>query len=146
VLAWYHQRLQEGMHGRLDTHAQRLDRLAQRMTRPSERVAQQRQRLVSLGFLWRQGIHNKLQQENQRHKALEADLNQKFPHVLERQVQRLARAEVALASLDPRLVLQRGYAWLTDAEGQPVTQAAQTHSGQQVRASLADGEVELQVL
>lgn len=146
LLAWYGQRLQDGTHTRLDTQAQRLDRLAQRMARPSDRVAQQQQRLVSLGFQLQQAAHTKWQLENQRHQALGADFVQKMPRLLERHAHRLARAEVALASLDPRLVLQRGYAWLSNAQGQPVTLAAHTHSGQALRASLADGEVDLQVV
>ena len=146
LLAWYDQRLQDGTHARLDTQAQRLDRLAQRMARPSDRVSQQHQRLVSVGFQLQQAVHMKLQLENQHHQALGADFGQKMPRLLERHAHRLARAEVALASLDPRLVLQRGYAWLSNAQGQPVTLAAQTHSGQALRASLADGEVDLQVV
>ena len=146
LLAWYGQRLQDGTHTRLDTQAQRLDRLAQRMARPSDRVALQQQRLVSLGFQLQQAVHTKLQLENQRHQSLGADFGQRMPRLLERHTHRLARAEVALASLDPRLVLQRGYAWLSNAQGQPVTLAAHTHSGQALRASLADGEVDLQVV
>jgi len=60
--------------------------------------------------------------------------------------ERLARAALRLELLDPRLVLQRGYAWLTDAEGQAVTRAAQTRPGQALRATLHDGAVDLQVL
>jgi exodeoxyribonuclease VII large subunit len=146
LLAWYDQRLQDGTHARLDTQAQRLDRLAQRMARPSDRVSQQHQRLMELGFRLRQCVHNQMQQQSQIHQALDANLAQKFPRALEREAHRLARAEVALASLDPRLVLQRGYAWLSNAQGLPVTLAAQTHSGQALRASLADGEVDLQVV
>ena len=48
-------------------------------------------------------------------------------------------AALRLQLLDPSLVLQRGYAWLTDTEGRAVTRAAQTHAGQLLRATLADG-------
>jgi exodeoxyribonuclease VII large subunit len=52
-----------------------------------------------------------------------------------------------LQLLDPRLVLQRGYALLTDAAtGHPITSARQLHAQQDVRAALADGEVDLRVL
>ena len=47
--------------------------------------------------------------------------------------------------LDPRLVLQRGYALLTDEAGRPITSARQTHPGQALLATLADGEVALTV-
>ena len=146
VLAWYAQRLQDGTHNRLDTQAQRLDRLAQRLARPSDRVGQQHQRLLGLGFQLRQTPEKILQQRSQYHQALGANLIQKMSRHLEREHQRLARCEAALGALDPRLVLQRGYAWLSDAEGHAVTHAAHTHPGQALRASLADGEVDLRVV
>ena len=50
-----------------------------------------------------------------------------------------------LQLLDPKLVLARGYAWLADMEGSPVTHAKATRTGQALRATLADGEVDLTV-
>lgn len=50
-----------------------------------------------------------------------------------------------LELLDPRLVLRRGYALLTDLDGAAITSAAQTRTGQALRATLADGEVDLTV-
>jgi exodeoxyribonuclease VII large subunit len=47
--------------------------------------------------------------------------------------------------LDPKLVLQRGFAWLSDAQGSAITSIGQTQAGQQVQATLADGVVDLQV-
>jgi exodeoxyribonuclease VII large subunit len=41
--------------------------------------------------------------------------------------------------------LRRGYTWLTSAEGQTITSVRQTRVGQLVRATLADGEVDLTV-
>ena len=59
---------------------------------------------------------------------------------------RSERLELRLQLLDPRLVLQRGYALLTDpASGHPITSVAQAQPGQPVRAALADGEVDLRV-
>jgi exodeoxyribonuclease VII large subunit len=52
-------------------------------------------------------------------------------------------AELRLQLLDPRLVLQRGYALLTDADRPPDHARAQTRPGQALRAALADGEVDL---
>ena len=67
-------------------------------------------------------------------------------HAVQAAATRLDRARLRLDLLDPRLVLQRGYAMLQDSDGKPVTQAAQTHVGQALRATLADGEVDLGVL
>ena len=46
----------------------------------------------------------------------------------------------------PQRVLERGYAWLQDEAGHPVTRAAQTTPGQPLAATLADGKVDLRVL
>ena len=59
--------------------------------------------------------------------------------------QALAHAARGLELLDPRVVLQRGYTWLTDAAGSTVTSVAQLPDGAAVRATLADGEADLQV-
>jgi exodeoxyribonuclease VII large subunit len=64
---------------------------------------------------------------------------------LQAQTHRVASLELRLGLLDPRLVLARGYAWLSDAQGQALTQAAQLHPGQAVQATLADGTAALQV-
>ena len=55
------------------------------------------------------------------------------------------RYRLRLGLLDPKLVLERGYAWLTDTEGHAVTRAASTRTGQALTATLADGEVDLTV-
>ena len=59
--------------------------------------------------------------------------------------ERLERAELRLALLDPRLVLQRGYAWLQDETGRPIAHALDAQPGQGVRAILVDGQLDLTV-
>lgn len=56
-----------------------------------------------------------------------------------------SRAALRLELLDLALVLQRGYAWLADTEGVPITRTAQLQPGQPVRAELSDGEAFLTV-
>jgi exodeoxyribonuclease VII large subunit len=51
-----------------------------------------------------------------------------------------------LAALDPKQVLARGYAWLDDGQGRALTSIEQLPSGAAVRAVLADGEAQMQVL
>jgi exodeoxyribonuclease VII large subunit len=48
--------------------------------------------------------------------------------------------------MDPALVLQRGYAWLEDAQGKAVTSVEELENGQQVQARLAAGLANLEVL
>ncbi|HRM54906.1 MAG TPA: exodeoxyribonuclease VII large subunit, partial [Ottowia sp.] len=78
-----------------------------------------------------------------------AHLADRLPAALARQLgaahERLERAALRLSLLDPQLVLERGYAWLEDADGRPVTRAAQTTPGQALAATLADGKVDLTV-
>jgi exonuclease VII large subunit len=64
---------------------------------------------------------------------------------LEQQHQKLDRAGLRLDLLDPKLVLQRGYAWLQDEQGSTVSQAAQARLGQALQATLADGSLGLTV-
>ena len=59
--------------------------------------------------------------------------------------ERLNRAALRLQLLDPKLVLQRGFAWLSDADGLAITAVAQTKEGQALQATLADGVVDLTV-
>jgi len=58
---------------------------------------------------------------------------------------RLERVALRMRLLDPALVLQRGYAWLTDSGGRAVVSTAQLAPGDAVKARLADGEVDLTV-
>ena len=78
-----------------------------------------------------------------------AHLADRLPSAFARQLraahERLERAALRLSLLDPQLVLERGYAWLEDADGRPVTRASQTTPGQALAATLADGKVDLTV-
>ena len=59
--------------------------------------------------------------------------------------ERLERAQARLESMDPKWVLQRGYAWLADAQGHAITSVEQARVGQRLSATLADGELNLTV-
>ncbi len=59
--------------------------------------------------------------------------------------ERLHRAALRLELLDPKLVLQRGFAWLSNDNGQAVTSVGQTSEGQALQATLSDGVVDLTV-
>ncbi len=64
---------------------------------------------------------------------------------LRRQGARLDSLQARLQALDPRKVLERGYAWLSQDDGQPITRAGQLSAGQHVQATLADGTAHLVV-
>ena len=138
-------RLQRAAHDGLDLRAQQLDRLAQRLGRPAGRLTQSQRQLQVLQGRLERLVH--LGAERQR-LALQR-LNERLPQGVARQLlasrQRLDHVGQSLALLDPALVLQRGYAWLTDDAGQAITRVAQAEPGQAVRAVLADGELGLTV-
>lgn len=69
----------------------------------------------------------------------------KSRQALERQHQQLQALALRLELLNPQHVLQRGYALLTDAQGQAVTDAAQLRPGDALQARLARGQVDVTV-
>ena len=138
-------RLQDGVQRHLDQRGQRLDQLAARLGRPSGLAVREQQRLAQLAERMRHATLLKLQQLTHNQKALEAD----FPYKLQRSLvdrhQRLERAALRLQLLDPRLVLQRGYALLSDADGRTITSVHQAPPGTALQATLADGSLDLTV-
>ncbi len=137
--------LQQAAAQRMDQHSQRLDRIANQLGRPSGLVARQQLQLSRLG----QRLSHGAQRLAQRQQTTLAQHTLRLPQALAScqatQHERLARAALRLDLLDPHRVLQRGYALLTDTEGRAITQAAQTHLGQALRADLAQGRVDLTV-
>ena len=60
---------------------------------------------------------------------------------MERRREALRRAEVALRAHEPERTLERGYALVEDADGEPVTSAAAAVAAERVRLRFADGSV-----
>lgn len=139
------QRMQRAVDRQMQSHAQRLDWAAARVSRPSHLVTRQQARLAGLAQDLRHAMRSALTHETLRVQALGAELPREVAGSLQHSRQRIERAQLRLELLDPKLVLQRGYAWLADMQGHPITRARATHPGQAVRATLADGEVDLTV-
>ena len=161
-------RLAQALSRRLDSEAQRLDIAQGRLGRPSARLAgehrqldRQAQRLGHAARLRLEREHSALTRLGERLVRSPAPLLaregerltrsiDRLPQAAERALagarDRLDRAALRLAALDPQRVLERGYAWLEDESARPVTSAAATHTGQRLRATLADGKVDLTVL
>ena len=138
-------RLQTAVERQLQAHSQRIDWAAARVSRPSHLVTRQQARLNGIAQSLRHSVRAHLRGESLKVQALSTS----FPKALERSLlgarQRTERAQLRLQLLDPKLVLARGYAWLSDMQGTPVTRAKATRTGQALRATLADGEVDLTV-
>lgn len=161
------QRLQRALQRRLDAEAQRADRLAARLGRPSGAVAAEQLRLARQAQRLQHAGAGRLQHERARLQGLAERLPRgvapplttarlRLEHLvlrlrpavqrpLDAARERLERAELRLALLDPRLVLQRGYAWLQDETGRPIAHALDAQPGQGVRAILVDGQLDLTV-
>ncbi len=138
-------RMQNGVDRQLESLNQRLDLAASRINRPSH-------------FLTRQQARLRAQAQQLKHASsmalslARADLTraeERFPKAFSVAVgdenARLENARRHLELLNPQLVLKRGYAWLSDLEGSTITSATQPVTGQALRATLVDGEVDLTV-
>jgi exodeoxyribonuclease VII large subunit len=139
------ERLRRAMRRRVDTSAQRLDQSASRLGRPLARLAGQRLRLERGAHRLQRAVQASVERQRDASVALEGNLKRALQARLQRDRQALDHAGLRMELLDPKLVLRRGYALLADAAGQPVTSAAQTHPGQRLTATLADGEVAMDV-
>jgi len=136
-------RLQGALVRRLDVAGQRLDQAASRLGRPLARMAAQQLRLGRMAHRLRYAVLGRLEQDASRFKGVQSQLRQAVFARLQQGAQVLDRSQLRLELLDPRLVLQRGYALLADEAGRPITSARETHPGQALVATLADGEVAL---
>ena len=130
---------------RMDTELQRIDGAAARLGRPSARIGAQQMRAERLAHRLRYGVSARMQLARAALPAGQAALGTALFGRMRRTGDGLERQRLRLELLNPRLVLQRGYALLTDLDGAAVTSAAQTRTGQAMRATLADGEIDLTV-
>jgi exodeoxyribonuclease VII large subunit len=138
-------RLADGVQRQIDQRHQRLDQTAARLGRPSALAARQQLQLARLAQRMRHGAQLQLQRQDQRQQTLCTKLPTTVQRQLGQRGDQLERAALRLQLLDPRLVLQRGYALLTDTEGQAVTSVRQAPPGTALRATLADGTVDVSV-
>ena len=138
--------LEDAVHRSIDLRIQRLDLFAQRLGRPSGRVHESHQRLTVLQHRLAGAVQLRQQRLGMALEQLSRQLPLARDRALSAHTQRLDRCATALGLLDPTLVLERGYAFLTDeCHGGVITSTAQVRPGQRVRARLADGSLGLTV-
>ena len=138
-------RLESAVQRQIDLRHQRLDQAAQRLGRPSGLAAREQLRLARCAQRLRHGMLLNLERLALKNKALEADFAQKTARHIALESDRLERARLRLELLNPHLVLQRGYALLTDSQGHAVTSVGQARLGDTLRATLADGVLDVTV-
>lgn len=131
---------------RLQSLAQRLDRLALRLSRPSDLIARQQRLLGLLAQRAAAAPRRRVELQAQRLAHLGERLARAEREVVLRQRSRLDALQARLQALDPHHVLARGYAWLDDGQAGAITSVASLAPGREVRAVLADGSAEMQVL
>lgn len=160
-------RLQRALRERLLTENQRLDRLQLRLTHPAARLAQARQllegfharltaaqrRTLAESRLRLDALHRRLAAARPTlagHRARLDAFAQRLPRAarqaLESPLRRLERLEDRLHALDPKAVLERGYALVSDASGQVLTSAVQLATGQAIRLEFHDGRATAKVV
>ena len=146
VLREFENRLLLAQQRMLDRQAQALDRLAARLGRLSLAVDRQQARLRVLAHGLQHGMRLQLQRQLHALERNQVQHRAAVQRALTRQHSGLEQAQLRLQALDPALVLGRGYAWLSDTQGQALTCLAQLTVGQTVRATLRDGSAELTAL
>ena len=129
----------------LDRMSQRLDWIANRLGRPSSRLKDQTARLMRMHQSLQYGFKSQVQAQKQMLSRHAEHLPRLLQQNVQLQHQRNLNMGTRLGLLDPHLVLERGYAWLTDETGRALTHASDFQANQSVTASLADGQVNLQV-
>lgn len=129
------------VHEALDTQAQRLDRATMRLVRPADLVRQQGRRLALLRHRLSAQTAQAIPRQHRHCLEVQRRLVRSVAVATAVQAQRLTSLQARLATLDPRNVLARGYAWLSDADGRAIASVDQLAIGQDVRAQLADGSV-----
>lgn len=130
----------------IDRESQRLDYLQQHLGRPSEWLHAQEVMLTRFFNRLREGLRKPIEQANNKTQLQALRLSNAIKNTHQSRKDRLQRAGIRLELLDPSLVLKRGYAWLSNSQGVPVTQVKQLEVGQLVQATLGDGEADLSVI
>lgn len=138
-------RLRKAVLRHLEQQDQGLDLIASKLGRPSELLSRMRLRLAARAQQLQYCSRHFLTPRQQDLRRLQSTLPDSVRRGLKHQQDRLERVGLGLGLLDPSLVLRRGYAWLTSQEGETLTSVRQTWPGQALRATLADGAVDLTV-
>ena len=161
------ERLSRALRRRMDDEAQRLDMAQTRLGRPSGRLTGERRLIDRQSQRLAHAARMRLERERALLTRFADRLARAPAPLLAREGERLGRAAdrlpaattraqaaarerlehaaLRLAALNPQRVLERGYAWLEDENAHPLTRAADAKPGQRLRATLADGKVDLTV-
>lgn len=133
------------VHQRLDGLAQRLDQAAVRMARPAQLLSRQGQALSLLEHRMLSACQASVRRARQQLPHLQDRMMRAVSVQQSRQAHAVQAWDARLSALNPHKVLERGFAWLTDETGQPITRAKQAHAGGKVTGVLADGLLRMNI-
>jgi exodeoxyribonuclease VII large subunit len=137
--------LQRRLHEAIDAQAQRLDRIALRLSRPSQGVHQRARWLMQLSHRLSARLPHATQPHHAHLERLGRGLNHGMAMSLSTTGRRLDGLDARLAALDPKQVLARGYAWLSDDAGRAVVSTTSLTIGASLKAVLKDGSADVLV-
>ncbi|MSQ65444.1 MAG: exodeoxyribonuclease VII large subunit [Limnohabitans sp.] len=137
--------LMANMHARIEQSWQRLDRAERQLGRPSALLHAQQLACGSLASRLERGVFNSLKRRQLVLLPMALRLLQAASNLPRQMAHRLDKSAWLLRSLDPSLVLKRGYAWLQNKQGVALVSVKEFDSGQQVIARLSDGQIGLTV-
>jgi exodeoxyribonuclease VII large subunit len=150
----------------LEDHMQKLDYLQRRLVHPGERIAERQRHLAHLssrltgafrhaaqGRVWALGAQAQrlnaarpdLRSQERATQESGRRLNGGIQLVLERLQSRLTRAEAHISSLNPQLMLERGYSITQTADGSIVRDADVLAVGEEIGVKFARGSVQTAV-
>lgn len=136
-------RLPHGIRNQLDARQAEIDRLFGRIRRPEEAISVEEQRIQQLGERLMQGRDTTLRSKQMQFDGLDAAarLTRSAERVIADGRSRLTATGNMLDSLSYERVLDRGYALVRDADGNPVTRAAQATPGSDIAVQFSDGNI-----
>ena len=133
------------VHTRMEREEQRLDRVERQLGRPSAWLHTQQLTCNKLLHRLERGVAGNFNQRQMALQPMALRLKQAALNLPQQLSHRLDKSQWLLRSLDPALVLKRGYAWLQDENAMALSSVNEFHPGLQVTARLADGQVSLTV-
>ncbi len=139
------QTLRRRLRQTVDAHAQRLDTLALRLGGPARGLEWQRRHLDAIGQRLVLALRRAAATAAREPPVWAARLMRALHQQRERQEQALDAAARRLDALAPQRVLARGYAWMADAGGRPVTSVRGVKPGDRLAAVWADGSAQVEV-
>jgi exodeoxyribonuclease VII large subunit len=159
------QRLRRSMRATIERGEQRLDMAARLLRSPAEQWRERMQRVARAVTRIERAMQHDVQRAQGRLQLAERSLRPPSRDLAEQRLaalrDALARAQrtlqedaggridrqaAALASYNPRAVLERGYAIVRDARGEVVRAAGQVAAGDALAVELAEGELRVSVV